>query len=340
MSENNKPKAHKKSYPKRVLSGMRPTGPLHVGHYLGVLENWVALQDEWECYYFVADWHALSTRYDHPEDLGRFSVEIVRDWLASGIDPERSTLFLQSDILAHSELFVLLSMITPISWLERVPSYKDMKAQLQGADIDTYGFLGYPLLQAADIIIHQATGVPVGDDQLPHVEFTREVVRRFHHQYGVDIFPEPKPLLSPACRLPGTDGRKMSKSFNNVLELSDSAEQTVKKVKRMKTDPARIRLTDPGDPEKCPVFEYHKVVTPEAEREEIIAGCKSAAFGCVDCKLRMTAHLNLRLAPMREKRATISDDQVRAVLADHRQKALASAETTMAEVRKAVGVVG
>ena len=323
-----------------IVSGMRPTGPLHIGHYLGVLENWVRLQGSYQCYYFVADWHALSPKYENPAELGRYSVAIVRDWLAAGLDPARTVIFRQSDVLQHAELNVLLGMLTPLGWLERVPSYKEMQQQLDHTELATYGFLGYPLLQAADIVLYKANAVPVGEDQVPHLEFTREVVRRFHHLYSADIFPEPKPLLSVAPRLRGTDGRKMSKSYGNTLDLDWTAEQTTAKIKPMKTDERRKTLKDPGEPDDCPVFDYHKVVTPEPERQELAAGCRSAAFGCMHCKMIMAKNLNERLAPMRERRDAITESVAREVLQTHAARARDVAEASMAEVRRVVGLSG
>lgn len=322
---------------KVIVSGMRPTGPLHVGHYLGVLENWVRLQSAYTAYFFVADWHALSTKYENTDDLDRYSVEMVRQWIAAGIDPTTSVIFRQSDVLEHAELHVLLSMITPLPWLERVPSYKDMRAQLQ-VDLQTYGFLGYPLLQAADILMYKANAVPVGEDQIPHLEMTREVVRRFHSTFDAEIFPEPEALLSEAPRLPGTDGRKMSKSFDNVLNIEDTAEVTFQKIRTMVTDPQRVRLADPGDPDVCPVFDYHKVVSSAEIQAEMRQGCTSAAFGCVVCKKQMAEALNDKLADVRKRYNACSEADARDYLNAGAIKARSVAQQTMAEVRRAVGL--
>ena len=332
----------------RVLSGMRPTGPLHIGHYLGALGNWVELQEEYECFYFVADWHALSTMYDEPESLEAFTLEIVKDWLSVGIDPERSTLFLQSAILEHAELFVLLSMITPLPWLERVPSYKEVRQQMAHKDLSTLGFLGYPLLQAADIVIYRAHYVPVGIDQLPHLELTREVVRRFNSMYGGklgpessgEIFPEPMHLLTEAPKVPGTDGRKMSKSYDNAIFLADPADAVWEKLRPMVTDPARVRRTDPGDPDKCPVFDLHRFFTPDDDRGSAAEGCRTAGIGCIDCKKILYGHLEQTLGPIREKRSVFDQkpDLVRDILTEGSRRARAESARTMADVRKAVQV--
>lgn len=345
---------------KRVLSGMRPTGPLHIGHYLGALGNWVRLQEEYECFYFVADWHALSTMYDESATLAEYTEEIVKDWLSVGLDPDRSTLFLQSAVLEHAELLVLLSMITPLSWLERVPSYKEVRQQMSHKDLATYGFLGYPLLQTADIIIYRANYVPVGIDQLPHLELAREIVRRFNFMYpstgsprhgsgqagsgqvpegeGEGVFPEPLELLTEAPKVPGTDGRKMSKSYENAIYLKDSSETVWEKLRPMVTDPARIRRTDPGDPEKCPVFELHNFFTPDAQKEKVAEGCRTAGIGCIDCKKILFEALETVLEPLREKRADLDSkpDLVRQILTDGNDRARMEAEKTMADVRNSV----
>jgi len=327
---------------KRVLSGMRPTGPLHIGHLLGALSNWIELQDQYECFYFIADWHALSTMYDEPESLEEFTIEIVMDWLSVGLDPERSTLFLQSAILEHAELFVLLSMITPLSWLERVPSYKEVRQQMAHKELATLGFLGYPLLQTADIIIYRANFVPVGMDQLPHLELSREVVRRFNSMYGSEdsdpVFPEPMHLLTEAPKVPGTDGRKMSKSYNNAIYLKDSSDEVWEKLRPMVTDPARIKRTDPGDPEKCPVFELHIFFTPEEKREEAAHGCRTAGIGCIDCKKILFEEMEKTLTPIRERRSELArhPDMVRQILSDGNEKAQIETAKTMVDVRRAV----
>jgi len=326
----------------RVLSGMRPTGPLHIGHYLGALGNWVRLQEEYECFYFVADWHALSTMYDEPGTLAEYTEEIVKDWLSVGLDPERSTLFLQSAILEHAELLVLLSMITPLSWLERVPSYKEVRHQMSHKDLATYGFLGYPLLQTADIIIYRANYVPVGIDQLPHLELAREIVRRFNFMYTGDeeggVFPEPQELLTEAPKVPGTDGRKMSKSYENAIYLKDSSETVWEKLRPMVTDPARIRRTDPGDPEKCPVFELHGFFTSDENKDEVAEGCRTAGIGCIDCKKVLFEALEKLLVPLRDRRTELDrqPDLVKQILSDGNDRARREAERTMSDVRDSV----
>ena len=326
----------------RVLSGMRPTGPLHIGHYLGALGNWVRLQEEYECFYFVADWHALSTMYDEPATLAQYTEEIVKDWLSVGLDPERSTLFLQSAILEHAELLVLLSMITPLSWLERVPSYKEVRQQMSHKDLATYGFLGYPLLQTADIIIYRANYVPVGVDQLPHLELAREIVRRFNFMYSGNeengVFPEPLELLTEAPKVPGTDGRKMSKSYDNAIFLKDSAQEVWDKLRPMVTDPARVRRTDPGDPDKCPVFELHGFFTPEDGRKDVAKGCRTASIGCIDCKKILYKALEKVLEPHRDKRSELESSPalVRDILADGNDRARKEARRTMSDVRDSV----
>ncbi len=268
---------------KRVVSGMRPTGKLHLGHYHGVLENWLKLQNDYECFFFVADWHSLTTEYANPSVIRESSRDILIDWLAAGLDPEKTALFIQSRVPEHAELHLLLSMITPISWLERVPSYKELKNELSDKDLSTYGFLGYPLLQTADVAIYQANVVPVGQDQLAHLELSREVLRRFNHLYG-ETFVQPQSLLTHAPKLLGTDGRKMSKSYGNAISLSEDLAVVEKKVLTMMTDPARKRRTDPGNPEICPVFDYHKIYTSPEEVAKIDQDCRSAAIGCIDCK--------------------------------------------------------
>ncbi|BAI80473.1 tryptophanyl-tRNA synthetase [Deferribacter desulfuricans SSM1] len=286
----------------KVLSGMRPTGKLHIGHYFGALKNWVKLQEQYECFYFVADWHALTTSYENPEDINTFRKELILDWLSVGIDPEKSTLFVQSKNLYHAELFVLLSMITPVAWLERCPSYKEIKMEMKDRDLNNLGFLSYPLLQTVDIILYSAKYVPVGVDQIPHIEISREIVRRFHYLYDCEIFVEPEGLLTEVPKLLGTDGRKMSKSYGNTIMLSEDLKSVEKKVMTMITDTNRKRRSDPGNPDVCPVFDYHKVFSTEDEKQEIIFGCKNAKIGCVDCKKILLKHLFEFLTPIQEKR--------------------------------------
>ena len=332
MSENS-------NKPMRILSGMRPTGKLHLGHMKGVLENWLQLQHDHQCYLFAADWHALTTDYVNPEIVKQTIWDMLIDWLAVGIDPEKAVVFIQSEVPEHAELHLLFSFMTPLAWLERVPTYKDQIEQLKEKDLGTYGFLGYPLLQAADILIYRADAVPVGEDQVPHVELTREVARRFNHLYRQGIpplFPEPKSLLMPASKLPGLDGRKMSKSYNNTIEISEEWKVTEKKVKTMPTDPARVRRDDPGNPEKCPVWDFHKIYSDEEERAEIVQGCTSADIGCLDCKKILLNHLEEELQPIRERRIEIAShmDDVHDIVRHGNEKARHEASRTMEKVRK------
>src|SRR5512143_60409 len=283
----------------RILSGMRPTGALHLGNYMGALENWIALQDSYECFFSIVDWHSLPTAYADPSSIRESVIEVAIDWLAAGLDPQRSTLFIQSLVPQHAELHLLLSMIVPLPWLERVPTYKEQQQNLTEKDLSTYGFLGYPLLQDADIIIYKADAVPVGEDQAPHVEITREIVRRFNNLYG-EVFPEPATVLTEAKRIPGTDGRKMSKSYGNAIYLKDDPEVVRQKLRPMVTDPARKRRTDPGNPDVCPVFDLHKAFSPPDVREWAAAGCRSAGIGCLDCKAKLADHLIARISPIYE----------------------------------------
>jgi tryptophanyl-tRNA synthetase len=321
----------------RVLSGMRPTGKLHLGNLVGALQNWIKLQDRYDSYHFVADWHMLTTEYANTSDLQSNIREMVTDWLAVGLDPQKATLFIQSRLPEHAELHLLFSMVTPLGWLERVPTYKEQLDNLQGRDLHTYGFLGYPVLQAADILMYKAGYVPVGEDQVPHVELTREIARRFNQFYG-QIFPEPQSLLTPSPRLRGTDGRKMSKSYNNAIYLSDPPDIVEKKVRGMMTDPARKRRYDPGDPEKCPVFDHHKVFSPPDVVERVDRGCRTAEMGCVECKQLMAHYLNEYLAPIQERRKVYEREpqKVWDILAEGTEKARCVARATMAEVRTAI----
>lgn len=393
----------------RVLSGMRPTGSLHLGHYHGVLKNWVKLQHEHECLFFVADWHALTTHYDTPEVIEDNVWEMVIDWLAAGVDPAKATIFIQSRVPEHAELHTLLSMITPLSWLERVPTYKDQQEKLASKDLSTYGFLGYPLLQSADILIYKATQVPVGEDQIPHVEFTREIARRFNHIYGKEtgfeekaeaaikklgskrsalyeemrnayqetgdeealeaaramieeqqglslgdkerllgylegggkiILIEPEYKLTPASKMPGLDGHKMSKSYNNTISMRESADSVVKKIKTMPTDPARVRRTDPGDPAKCPVWQLHEVYSDDACKEWVQSGCRSAGIGCIECKQPVIEAILEELKPIQERAAHYAEDPtlVKNVVAEGCERARKLARETMREVREAMGL--
>jgi tryptophanyl-tRNA synthetase len=318
---------------------MRPTGLLHLGHLHGALKNWVRLQDNYHCYFFVADWHALTTDYASTKDIGRYTRGILIDWLSVGLDPNRSVIFRQSRVKEHAELNVFFSMITPLPWLERNPTYKDQIRELSEKDLSTYGFLGYPVLQAADITIYKANKVPVGIDQAPHVELTREIVRRFNQTYR-PIFPEPEVLLTEAQRLPGLDGRKMSKSYNNAVFLSDSPKEIDQKLSRMMTDPARVRRTDPGEPAKCPAFEFHKVYSTPDEIELVSKGCRTAGIGCLDCKKIFIKHVIDDLAPAHEKRLQYESKpkELDDILAMGNQIAQKKAAETMIEVRETVGL--
>ena len=393
----------------RVLSGMRPTGNLHLGHYHGVLKNWIRLQHEHECLFFVADWHALTTHYDTPEIIEDNVWEMVIDWLAAGVDPANAIIFIQSRIPEHAELHTLLSMITPLGWLERVPTYKDQQEKLAQKDLSTYGFLGYPLLQSADILIYKATQVPVGEDQVPHIEFTREIARRFNHIYGREpgfeekahaaikklgnkrgtlyeelrtryqeggddealesaramieeqqglslgdrerllgylegggkmILVEPEYKLTPASKMPGLDGQKMSKSYNNTISLRESPELVAKKIRTMPTDPARIRRTDPGDPAKCPVWQLHEVYSDEITKAWVQTGCRSAGIGCIECKQPVIDGVLAELKPIQERAAEYAEDRtlVKNVVAEGCERARKLAKETMREVRDAMGL--
>jgi len=370
----------------RVLSGMRPTGRLHLGHYNGVLKNWVTLQHEYPCFFFVADWHALTTHYDDTGSIADHALDMVVDWLAAGVDPGSATLFVQSRVPEHAELHLLLSMITPIGWLERVPTYKDMQEQLREKDLATYGFLGYPLLQAADILIYRAGRVPVGEDQVAHVELTREVARRFNFLYGrepgfeekaeaaikkmgkktqrlyqqqcrryqeqkerlygylegsgVTILPEPEALLTAASKMPGLDGRKMSKSYGNTISLRDDPGQVEQKIRTMPTDPARVRRSDAGNPEKCPVWEFHKIYSDSAVHDWVREGCVSAGIGCVECKQPVIDAVIKELAGFAERAAPYEQDPelVKQIVADGCDAARDEARETLTEVRQAIGL--
>ncbi|WP_425054946.1 tryptophan--tRNA ligase [Pseudomonas abyssi] len=394
---------------RRVLSGMRPTGRLHLGHYHGVLKNWVKLQHEYECFFFAADWHALTTHYEDPQSIEQNVWDMLIDWLAAGVSGTSSTMFIQSQVPEHAELHLLLSMVTPVSWLERVPTYKDQQEKLKDRDLATYGFLGYPLLQSADILIYRAGQVPVGADQVAHVEITREVARRFNHLYGKEpgfedkaeaavkkmgkkaaklysslrkayqeqgdadaletarallkeqqnitlgdqerlfgylegggkvILPEPQALLTPDSKMPGLDGQKMSKSYGNTITLRDTTDEVSEKVRRMPTDPARVRRTDPGNPDKCPVYQLHQVYTDQPIHDWVQEGCRSAGIGCIDCKKPVIDAISAELAPMQQRAAEYeaNPDAVRVILNEGTERAREAARDTLIEVRQAMGL--
>jgi tryptophanyl-tRNA synthetase len=396
-------------YADRVLSGMRPTGSLHLGHYHGVLKNWIKLQHEYECLFFVADWHALTTHYDNPLGIEQATWEMVIDWLAAGVDPSKSTLFIQSQVIEHAELHLLLSMMTPLGWLERVPTYKDQQEKLTEKDLSTYGFLGYPLLQSADILIYRANQVPVGEDQVPHIEFSREIARRFNHLYGKElgyeekaeaavkklggkkaklyqelrtryqqegddealesarallgetqnlslgdkerlygflegggkmILTEPQALLTEASKMPGLDGQKMSKSYNNTISMREEPEAVTKKIRTMPTDPARVRRTDAGSPDKCPVWQLHQVYSGEDVKNWVINGCTSAGIGCIECKQPVIDAVLNELEPIQERARAFTEepDTVKNIIADGNEKARDLARETMRDVREAMGL--
>jgi len=322
----------------RVLSGMRPTGRLHLGHLFGALDNWRRLQEAYECFFFVADWHALTTEYADTKSIRDNIREMVLDMLAAGINPSKATLFLQSRLHEHAELYLLLSMITPVPWLERNPTYKEQQQELTTKDLSTHGFLGYPVLMASDILIYKANHVPVGIDQVPHLELAREIARRFNALYG-EVLVEPQPLLTEFAKVPGTDGRKMSKSYGNAIYLSDSPEQVTVKIKPMVTDPARVRRRDPGNPDICPVFDLHKIFTPKVERDTAIdPGCRTAEIGCLDCKGMLLEHMLPALRPIYEKRQELATrpEVVQEVLDDGRSRAKKVAGETLSEVKAAM----
>jgi tryptophanyl-tRNA synthetase len=347
---------------KRVLSGMRSTGKLHLGNYVGALQNWVRMQDEYDCFFFIADWHALTTDYADTSRVKENSVEVLLDWLAAGLDPERCVMFIQSHVPAHAELHLLLSMITPLGWLERVPTYKEQRENIKEKDLGTYGFLGYPVLQSADILIYKADVVPVGEDQVAHVELTREIARRFNSFYakqppsvsavrefyvsgtnvplGREIFPQPQSLLTPTPKLPGTDGRKMSKSYGNAIMLSDPEPIVRQKLKTMVTDPARVRRTDPGNPDLCPVGDLHKIFSSKETMARVNEGCRSAGIGCIECKGWAADALVQVLNPMQERRQKYADNPRLAwdILEAGSARARDAAGATMNEVRAAMSM--
>jgi tryptophanyl-tRNA synthetase len=326
----------------RVLSGMRPTGKLHLGNYVGALDNWVRMQDEYQCFFMVADWHALTTDYADTSGIRENSLDVVLDFLAAGLDPKKSVIFIQSHVPAHAELHLLFSMITPLGWLERVPSYKEQQENIKGKDLGMYGFLGYPCLQAADILIYKADVVPVGEDQVAHVELTREIARRFNNFYGKsgDVFPEPKALLTPAAKLPGTDGRKMSKSYGNTILLTDPESVVRQKLKTMVTDPARVRRSDPGNPDVCPVGDLHKIFSSKDTMAKVNEGCRSAGIGCIECKGWAADSLVKLLNPMQARRRRFEENPGLAwdILEDGTERARKAAGETMNEVRAAMGM--
>ena len=323
----------------RIFSGMRPTGALHLGNLMGSLENWVRLQDAYDCVFGIVDWHSLTTDYADPKAIRENVLEVATDWLAAGLDPTRSRLMLQSLVPEHAELHLLLSMIVPLPWLERVPTYKEQQQNIEGKDLSTYGFLGYPLLQTADIIVYRANAVPVGEDQAPHIELAREVVRRFNNFYG-EVFPEPQTLLTAAARIPGTDGRKMSKSYGNAIYLKDTPDEVRKKINPMLTDPRRKRRSDPGEPNECPVFDLHKAFSSAETQAWAAEGCRSAWIGCLDCKRKLTEHLLAHLAPIHARRPEYAQrpDTVWDILREGSRQARELAQATMVDVRAAMAI--
>jgi tryptophanyl-tRNA synthetase len=324
----------------RVLSGIQPSGKLHIGNLIGALQNWVKLQDEYECYYFIADWHALTSQYADTSQLNEYITDVLVNCLAAGLDPEKCTIFQQSRLPEHAELHLLLSMITPLGWLERVPTYKEKQVEVKDKDLNTYGFLGYPLLQSADILIYRANLVPVGIDQMPHLEITREICRRFNYLYG-EVFPEPEGLLTEFPKVVGTDGRKMSKTYNNCVFLSDTPKDVEKKIKTMTTDTQRIKRTDKGDPELSPVFHLHKVFSSKEEQEEMAEGCRTAGIGCIDCKKVLIKNLFKILEPIWEQRARYLEKPglLQDIIESGSKKAGKSTAETMSLARKAVGLI-
>ena len=324
---------------KRIVSGMRPTGKLHLGHVHGALNNWRSLQEDYQCFYFIADWHALTSEYEHPEIIKETTNDIIIDWISVGLDPKKSVFFIQSSIKEHAELHLIFSMVTPLSWLERNPTYKEQLKEMAQRNLYTYGFLGYPVLQAADILMYKAHGVPVGEDQSPHVELTREIARRFNHFYS-DVFPVPEVLLTPEAKILGIDRRKMSKGYDNAIFISDSKEVIEKKVDEMITDPQRARRSDPGRPGYCNVFTFHELYTDKEKVKEIDEGCRKATIGCVECKRIMAASLNRFLEPIRERRRELEANPrtIDAIIEEGNRKARRIAKSTMEEVREVVKI--
>ena len=325
---------------KRIVSGMRPTGKMHLGHLHGALLNWKNLQQDYECFYFIADWHALTSEYSETGIIKQSIFDIILDWMCIGLNPEQSTFFIQSAIKEHAELHLILSMIIPLPWLERNPTYKEQLKELTQKDIYTYGFLGYPVLQAADILMYKANGVPVGEDQAPHVELTREIARRFNGLYNSEVFPEPATLLAPTSKILGIDRRKMSKSYNNAIFLTDSDDEIYSKTEQMITDPQRARRSDPGNPDICNLFSFHEIYSPAPTVEDINMDCRAAKIGCVECKKIMAKNLCQAMAPIRDKRRELESDmkKVRDIIKDGNNRAQSIARKTMSEVREAVGI--
>jgi tryptophanyl-tRNA synthetase len=325
---------------KIVLSGMRSTGKIHLGNYFGALKNWVGLQDQYRCFYFAADWHALTSDYADPSQIAQNTIDMVIDWISAGLDPERCTLFIQSMVPDHAELHLLMSMITPLGWLERVPTYKEQIQQIESKDLHTYGFLGYPVLQTVDICVYRAHFVPVGEDQASHLEISREIVRRFNYLYNAEVFPEPHALFTPTPKVPGIDGRKMSKSYGNAINLSDPPEVILQKCKQMFTDPQRLKRSDPGRPEVCNLYDFHKLVSPPDVQERVAHECRAAQIGCVDDKKLLAQILIDYLEPFRRRREELLADRgmVHDILVEGSRKAREQTAETMDRVRSAMGL--
>ena len=326
---------------KRILSGMQPSGQLHLGNYHGALKKWIEMQDSFDCFFFIADLHSLTTLYEDPRLVKKFSFEVAVDWLSSGLDPDKCTLFVQSEIPEHAELHLILSMMVPVSWLERNPTYKEKQDEVKSVDISSYGFLGYPVLQTADIILYKAHAVPVGIDQVPHLELSREIIRRFNKLYKKKVFIEPEAKISDVPKLNGIDGRKMSKSYNNAIFLSDSEQEVTKKIKGMLTDPARGRRTDPGNPDICNLFPMHKIYSPKEMQKEIISACRNAEIGCGDCKLKLVDTLLESMRPNMEKRKEVSakPKEVHEMLHVGTEKARRVAQVTLQEAKTAMKII-
>lgn len=327
----------------RIVSGTRATGALHLGHYYGILKNWLKLQLEYPCFFFIADWHALTTQYEHPQKIKDNTFEMILDILGVGIDPEKCVFFVQSQVPEHVELHLILSMLTPLSWLERVPTYKELRQKLQEQHLNTYGFLGYPVLQSADVLIHKGALIPVGEDQIPHIELTREIARHFNHLYGRDkepLFPEPKPLLTSIAKMPGLDGQKMSKSYHNVIELREDPKSVEHKIKVMPTDPARVRRSDPGEPEKCPVWRFHQVYSNEEVQSWVLKGCRTAGIGCLECKRPVIDAIIAEQAPIRARAEEFAKDKnrINQLLKQGAELARESARETLKEVHEVMGL--